>query len=305
MKRIDIGTSGLCSSAVGIGCMRITDMNVKDLALLVDKALSLDIDLFDHADIYGGGEAERLFGRLLSETPSLREKIVLQSKCGIRDGWYDLSKEYIIQATDGILDRLGTDYLDLLMLHRPDSLMEPEEIAEAFNTLQASGKVRHFGVSNMNPAQIELLHTYVGQPLIVNQLQFSLARTGMVDSGINVNVPDEVGSSRDGSVLEYCRTKCITIQTWSSLQYGFFAGTFLNNEKFPALNAILTEIAQKYECTEAAIAIAWILRHPAGMQAIVGSTSPKRIEEIAIAGEITLERKEWYDIYKAAGNRLP
>jgi predicted oxidoreductase len=305
MKRIDIGSSGLCASAIGIGCMRITDMNVKELAVLVDKALSLDIDLFDHADIYGGGEAERLFGRLFAETPSLRGKMVLQSKCGIRDGWYDLSKEHIMQSTEGILKRLGTDYLDLLMLHRPDTLMEPEQIAEAFDELYTSGKVRRFGVSNMNPAQIELLQTYVGKRLIVNQLQFSAAHSGMVDSGIHVNVPDEMGSSRDGSVLEYCRTKRITIQTWSSLQYGFFAGTFLNNEKYPALNAVLTELALKYECTEAAVAIAWILRHPAGMQAIVGSTNPKRIEEIAAAGRITLERKEWYDIYKAAGNQLP
>ncbi len=305
MKRIEIGGSGLYSSAVGIGCMRISDMGVKEVAGLIDKALSLGIDLFDHADIYGGGEAERLFGCLLSETPSLREKVVLQSKCGIRDGWYDLSKEYIIQATEGILKRLETDYLDLLMLHRPDSLMEPEVIAEAFNILQAEGKVRYFGVSNMNPAQIELLKTCVGQRLIVNQLQFSAAHTGMVDSGINVNVPDETGSSRDGSILEYCRAKRITIQTWSSLQYGFFEGTFLNSEKYPALNAALKEIARKYECTEAAAAIAWILRHPAGMQAIVGSTNPKRIEEIAAAGDIMLERKEWYDIYKAAGNQLP
>ncbi len=305
MKRIEMGAGGLYSSAIGIGCMRIADKTVKEVALLVDKALSLGIDLFDHADIYGGGESERLFGRVLSETPSLREKVILQSKCGIREGWYDLSKEHILQATEGILSRLGTEYLDLLMLHRPDSLMEPEEIAEAFHLLWASGKVRYFGVSNMNPAQIELLQTCFRQKIIVNQLQFSAARTGMVDSGIHVNVPDETGSSRDGSILEYCRAKHITIQTWSSLQYGFFAGTFLNNDKYPALNTVLYNMAQKYGCTEAAIAIAWILRHPAKMQSIVGSTSPERIEDIAAAGEITLERKEWYDIYKAAGNQLP
>ena len=305
MKRIDMGISGLHASAIGIGCMRMADKNEKEIARLVDKALSLDIDLFDHADIYGKGEAERLFGKVLSNTPSLREKMVIQSKCGIREGWYDLSKAYILQSVDKILSRLGTDYLDVLLLHRPDSLMEPEEIAEAFGLLQDSGKVHYFGVSNMNPVQIELLNTYVSQRIIINQLQFSAACTGMVDSGIHVNVPDVSGCSRDAGILEYCRAKRITIQTWSSLQYGFFAGTFLNSEKYPVLNALLSELAQKYDCTEAAIAIAWILRHPAKLQSIIGSTNPKRIEEIAAAGDITLERKEWYDIYKAAGNQLP
>ena len=218
MKMIDIGKSGLTASTVGIGCMRISELSVRELETLIRTALDTGINLFDHADIYGGGQCESLFGEVLAGQPWLREQMVLQSKCGIRQGYYDLSKEYILTSVDGILRRLHTDYLDLLLLHRPDSLMEPEEIAEAFDDLADSGKVRFFGVSNMNPAQIELIQSALGQRLVANQMQFSLARSGMVDSGIHANVPS-AQDSRDESVLEYCRLKNITIQTWSPLQY--------------------------------------------------------------------------------------
>ena len=305
MKTINMGNSGLLASAVGLGCMRIAGMHDAEVQALVEAALAAGIDLFDHADIYGGGESERIFGRLLKAAPSLRDSVVLQSKCGIRDGWYDLSKEHILAATNGILGRLNTDYLDLLILHRPDALLEPEEIAEAFSALQRSGKVRYFGVSNMNPAQMALIGAGISQKLIVNQLQLSAARSGIIDAGINVNVPDETGSSRDGSVLEYCQAERVTVQTWSSLQYGWFEGTFLNHVRYPALNAVLDRLAEKYSCTSGAVAIAWILRHPAQMQAIVGSTSGKRITEMAQAADFALERQEWYEIYKAAGNQLP
>lgn len=304
MKKVSLGKSGLPVSAIGIGCMRIGEMSDIQVEGLISKSLECGIDLFDHADIYGGGESERIFGSVLKKKPLLREQMFLQSKCGIRKGFYDLSKEHILSSVDGILSRLGTDHLDMLLLHRPDTLMEPEEIAEAFDQLQQSGKAAHFGISNMNSVQIELIQSCVKQPLLVNQLQFSAASTGIVDSGIHVNVPSDL-SSRDMGILEYCRKSSITVQTWSSLQYGMFEGTFLNHEKYPELNYILENLGMKYDITPAAAAIAFILRHPADMQAIIGSTNPQRIADIAKAGDIVLERSEWYDIYKAAGNELP
>lgn len=304
MKMIDIGKSGLTASAVGIGCMRIPELSAREVETLIRTALDTGINLFDHADIYGGGQCESIFGEVLAGQPQLREQIVLQSKCGIRQGYYDLSKEHILTSVDGILKRLHTDYLDLLLLHRPDSLMEPEKIGEAFDDLAGSGKVRYFGVSNMNPAQIELIQSALGQKLVANQMQFSLARSGLVDSGIHANVPS-AQDSRDESVLEYCRLKNITIQTWSPLQYGFFAGTFLGSEKFPELNAQLNALAQQYGVTPGAVAIAWILRHPAKMQVICGSKNPRRILETAAAAQVELTRQEWYRLYCAAGNDLP
>lgn len=304
MKTIDIGKSGLIASAIGVGCMRISELSVKETEALIDTALSVGINLFDHADIYGDGLCEELFGKVLQQKPSLREQMILQSKCGIKQGYYDLSKSYILTSVDEILRRLRTDYLDLFLLHRPDTLMEPEEIAEAFDLLYCSGRVRAFGVSNMNPAQIELLQSATSHRLMVNQLQFSLAASGMVDSGIHVNIPSSC-SSQDSGVLEYCRLKNMTIQTWSPLQYGLFEGVFLGSEKYPDLNAKLNILAEKYGTEAAAVAIAWILRHPAKMQVLTGSKSRRRLLEIAAAAQITLTREEWYGLYCSAGNMLP
>lgn len=305
MKYIKMGNSNIESSAIGMGCMRISEMSPQEVCRLIQTALSEGIDLFDHADIYGGGNSEIVFGKACKIGNISREKLVLQSKCGIRPGMFDFSKEYILESTEGILNRLGTEYLDVLMLHRPDTLMEPEEIAEAFGELKRSGKVKEFGVSNMNSRQIELLSKELGQSLIVNQLQFSLAHTGMIDSGLNVNMTIPQSIDCDGGILEYSRLKNITIQTWSSLQYGFFEGTFLNSEKYPELNRVLREIAAEKEVSIAAVAIAWILRHPANMQVMIGSTNAGRLREIAEATQIQLSRKEWYDLYLAAGNKLP
>lgn len=304
MKTIDIGGSGLCSSAIGIGCMRISELSVAQTQALIDTALELGINLFDHADLYAGGACEELFGKALADRPGLREKLILQSKCGIRPGYYDLSGQYILDSVDGILRRLQTDHLDLFLLHRPDALMEPEEIAQALHRLYCEGKVRYFGVSNMNPAQIELLQQATEHRLLVNQMQLSLACSGMVDSGLHANVPSPV-DSRESSVLEYCRRQHITIQTWSPLQYGLFEGVFLGSEKYPALNAELDRLARCYGVEPAAIAIAWILRHPANMQVLTGSKSSHRIAQMAAAARIQLTREEWYALYRAAGNTLP
>lgn len=305
MKKIELGESGIKSSEIVLGCMRIDKMSVKELSNLVDVAMEEGITLFDHADIYGGGYCEELFGKMLSSRAGLREKIQIQSKCGIRNGYYDFSKEHILTSVDGILKRLETDYLDLLILHRPDTLMETEEVAQAFDILQSSGKVRNFGVSNFNSMQIELLKSSIKQDIIVNQMQFSIMHAGMVSSGIQVNTLFEGSYDRHGSILEYCRLKNITLQAWSPFQYGFFEGIFIDNDKFPQLNIVLERIAKEKGVSKSAIAVAWILRHPAKIQTVVGTTNEKRLKDICKASKVELSRAEWYEIYRAAGNRLP
>lgn len=305
MKRIKIANSDLTVSEISLGCMRIAEMAHHEIATLIHTALDEGIDFFDHADIYGGGQSEDRFSAALDMNPTLRERMLLQTKCGIRQGSFDFSKEHILNAVDGSLKRLRTDYVDVLLLHRPDALVEPEEVAEAFTILESSGKVRHFGVSNQNPMQIELLRKFVKQPILFNQLQFSITNTGMIDAGINVNMEIDPSIDRDGSILDYCRLHEITIQPWSPFQYGFFEGVFLDNDKFPELNRAIDALAAAKGVTNTAIAIAWILRHPARMQPIVGTTRPERVKEICKASDITLSRQEWYEIYRAAGNKLP
>ncbi|MGC9140382.1 aldo/keto reductase [Athalassotoga sp.] len=305
MRTIEIANGEIRSSEIALGCMRIADMSVKDVSKLINTALEEGINFFDHADIYGGGKSEELFGTALKEMKGVREKIFIQTKCGIRDGYYDFSRDHILEAVDGSLKRLKTDYIDVLLLHRPDALVEPEEVAEAFSILHASGKIRNFGVSNHNPMQIELLNQYLNQRIIVNQLQFSITNTGMIDAGLNVNMQIDKSVDRDGSVLDYCRLNGITIQAWSPFQYGFFEGTFLDNPKFKTLNDEMDKVAKKYDVPKSAIPIAWILRHPAKIQPIVGTTNPKHLKEICQASNVNLTRKEWYDLYKAAGNKLP
>jgi predicted oxidoreductase len=229
---------------------------------------------------------------------------LIQTKCAIRPGQYDFSKEHILRAVDGSLSRLGVDYVDALLLHRPDTLMEPDEVAEAFELLESCGKVRHFGVSNQNPYQMQLLQNSLDMPLCVNQLQFGIMHAPMIQSGINVNMYNESGVNRDGGVLDYCRLNDITIQAWSPMQYGFFEGCFVDNEKFPELNEVLGKLAEKYSVSKTTIAIAFILRHPAKMQPITGTTNPERLRDSFKATEIRLTRDEWYEIYRAAGNDL-
>lgn len=305
MKTITLNNTNLSIPEIGMGCMRIVELENADAVKgWVDTALEHGINFFDHADIYGKGRCEELFGQVL--TPSLREKIILQSKCSIRPGIaFDFSKEHILNSVDGILKRLNTEYLDILLLHRPDALMEPEEVADAFRILKESGKVRHFGVSNQTPMQMELLSKYCDEPLLINQLQLSIAHCPMINSGINANMYNDSGINRDGGVLEYCRLKDITIQAWSPFQYGMFEGIFLENEKFAELNKVIDNLAEKYNVTNSAIAVAWILRHPAGIQTIVGTTNKDRIAQISKASEIRLTREEWYALYMAAGNKLP
>ncbi len=303
MKHINI--KDMRASQVAFGCMRIAGKSDAEAEEIINTALECGINYFDHADIYGGGESERVFARYLAAHPELRESIYVQSKCGIRPGRYDFSKEHILSAVDGILSRLNIEYLDALLLHRPDTLMEPCEVAEAFETLRNSGKVRRFGVSNHNPWQIELLKSAVKEELIINQLQFSVTEAGMVTSGMNVNMKNSDSVMHDGGLLEYSRLKGMTIQAWSPFQQGFFGGSFIGSDKYPKLNELLSSLAEKYSVTSTGIAAAWIMRHPANIQLISGSMNTQRIKEVCAGADVTLTREEWYDIYRAAGHTLP
>ncbi|WP_145414590.1 aldo/keto reductase family oxidoreductase [Paenibacillus xylanexedens] len=305
MRTIKLGSSALDVPVVAVGCMRINSLDSKDAEHFVRSAMEVGANFFDHADIYGTGTCEEIFADAVQMNPQVRENLILQSKCGIRKGMFDFSKEHILNSVDGILQRLRTEYLDVLLLHRPDALVEPEEVAEAFDQLEREGKVRHFGVSNQNPNQIALLKKYVKQSLVANQLQMSITNTTMIDSGINVNMENDAAVNRDGSILDYCRLHDITIQPWSPFQYGFFEGVFLGNEKFPELNAKIDEIAAKYNVSNTTIAIAWLLRHPAKMQPVTGTMNIERLQDCVKASEVHLTRPEWYEIYRAAGNVLP
>ena len=308
MRYITLGQDDKELSEIVLGMMRIKDKSVKEVEELVETALSVGINAFDLADIYGRGRCEELLGLVLKNRPDLREKMWIQSKCGIRIEeftYFDFSKDYIIKSVDGILQRLKIDHLDSLLLHRPDALMESDQVAEAFDLLYKQGKVRDFGVSNQNPMMMELLKKDVKQPLAVNQLQLSAAFTPGFESGFHVNMEDSQAAMRDGSIFEYCKLHDVVIQAWSVLQFGYFKGNFVGNEKFQALNQVLDRLAIKYGVTSSTIAISWILRYPAKMQAVVGTTNPKHLREVSQAANFSLTRKEWYEIYLAAGNNLP
>lgn len=308
MLQRKIGNSYWEASAIALGIMRMSALTVTKAAEVLETALESEINFIDSADMYGDGKSELIFGAALKEAKISRDKFFIQSKGGIvtgADKRYDYSKQHLLDSVDGILERMGIDYLDSFLLHRPDPLMEPEEIAEAFDRLQASGKVRHFGVSNFNPEQFQLLQSCVDQKLLINQLQFSIMHTGMIDYGMHTNMTDARSFDHDGGVLEFSRRKGVTIQAWSPFQYGFFEGVFVDNDKFPELNEQLEKLAQKYHTNKNAIATGWILRHPANMQVILGTMNPTRIKESAAGAAVTLTKQEWYDVYFAAGNDLP
>lgn len=304
MKKILFGKTNEEVAAVSLGAMRIG--NAEDPVSVIETAIDQGITFFDHADIYGAGNSEKIFAKALKESKYDRSDVFLQSKVGIVPGkMYDFSKEHIIRSVEGILKRLDTDYLDSLLLHRPDTLMEPEEVAIAFNQLEQAGKVRYFGVSNFTPGQVELLKKSVEQELHANQLQFGLMHTGMIDQGLNANRTEAASIDHDGGVLEYSRLNEMTIQAWSPYQGKPGEGVFIGDENLVELNELLEKLADQYETTPTGLATAWILRHPANIQVIVGTMNTERIKQIAQASEIKMSREDWYALYMAAGNRLP
>ena len=306
MKDILLGSNGLSAPAIIVGCMRLGELDTKALSRFIHTALENGARFFDHADIYGGGACEEHFGAALRNEPSIRrEDLILQSKCGIRPGFYDSSKQHILHSVDESLKRLQTDYLDVFLIHRPDALAEPEEVAAAFDELEQKGKVRHFGVSNHKPPQIELLKRFVRQPLIINQLQFSIPVSNMVTNGMEVNMDTPGAIDRDGSVLDYSRLNDVTIQAWSPFQTPNWGGCFLGDSRYEKLNQELDMLAAQYGISSTTVAAAWILRHPARMQLITGTTKEARLKEIIQACDLRLSREEWYRLYLAAGHTLP
>ncbi|HIX47106.1 MAG TPA: aldo/keto reductase [Candidatus Borkfalkia faecigallinarum] len=304
MREVSIG--GARFPAIAVGCMGLNKLDGEGVRAFLSASLDAGLYFFDHADIYGGGECESLFGEAMVRLGVARDAYVLQSKCGIVPGkMYDFSEEHILASVDGSLRRLRTDRLDFLLLHRPDALMRPEEVAAAFDKLAASGKVLRFGVSNMHPYQIELLQSCVRRPICVNQLQFSPAHAGMITAGLEANMRTEGAASHDGYVLDYCRLHGIAIQAWSPLRYGLLEGVYLDDPRFASLNACLARIAGERGVAKSAIVAAWILRHPAAMQVVTGTSNARRLLEMAEGAQIELSRAEWYEIYLSAGNRLP
>lgn len=309
MKTVPFGAG--TAPAVIAGMMRIDGKTDAEIRSLYDTARAAGIDFFDHADIYGGAMhvCERRFAEALALTPAQRDEIVLQTKCGIvpAEGMFDFSYEHIITQVEGSLRALDTDRIDVLLLHRPDALVEPEEVARAFDELESAGKVRAFGVSNHTPRQIDLLRTAVTQPLIANQLQLSITHAPIIAQPIAANMAGVEQSTviDGGGIVEYCRLNGITIQAWSPFQAGFFTGVFLDNPAYPELNAALDRMAETHGVTPLGIATAWITRHPAGMQVVLGTTSPERVAQAAAGADITLSRAEWYELFRAAGHLLP
>ncbi|MFU2164921.1 aldo/keto reductase [Streptococcus pluranimalium] len=301
----DIGQTGIKGSRIALGAMRMSALDVKEAEKVIATSVESGITFFDHADIYGGGESEMRFRDALKNLDVKREDLILQSKCGIRKGFFDFSKEHILASVDGILKRLGTDYLDFLALHRPDALWEPEEVAEAFTQLRSAGKVRHFGVSNQNRSQMEFLQSYLDQPLAVNQLQLSPVHAPMMSSGLEVNMTTPGANDRDGGIIDYCRLNKVTIQAWSPFQIDLSKGLFSGNPDYKALNDTISTLAKQYDVSDEAIIVAWILRHPAKIQTIIGSMNPQRIKGIVEAEKVELTRPEWYEIYTKAGHILP
>lgn len=316
MKYVNVGSDQTKISQVILGLMRIgpgkttaKSMTEPEVEEMIETALSHGINMLDNADIYANGRCEELLGEVFAARPDLREKVFVQTKCGlVKDPdftYFDFSGEHILEAVDASLKRMRTEYLDSLLLHRPDALMETEEIAEAFDILKNAGKVRHFGVSNFNPMMLERLRKDLNVPVFANQVQLSAAFCPSIDAGLNFNMQNDLAVMRDGGILEYCDLNDIIIQAWSSLQYGFFGGTFLGSDRFPKLNQVIDRIAEEKGVTNTAVALAWILRYPAKMQVVIGTTKTSRIADAAAAAEVGLSRKEWYEIYMAAGKILP
>lgn len=311
MKRIPFGPDATEAPNVVLGLMRIAQKTDDEVRELVRTARDSGIDFFDHADVYGGQihGCERRFAEAMRLTSSERDEITIQTKAGIvREGpYFDFSYDHLIRSVEGSLEALQTDYIDILLLHRPDALVEPQEVARAFDELEQSGKVRAFGVSNHTPGQIALLKTAVRQPLVANQLQLSITHAPIIAQGVAANMAglDQSMTLDGGGIVEYCRREGITIQAWSPFQSGFFTGTFLGSPDYPELNEVIDRLAAEYSVPPIAIATAWITRHPANMQVVLGTTTPERVAGAAQGSDIPLTRAQWYELFRAAGYRVP
>jgi len=311
MKSVPVGPAGLTGPSVVLGVMRIAEKSDDEIRALISAARDAGIDFFDHADVYGTRmhECEQRFAEALRLSPAERSEVTIQTKAGIvREGpYFDFSYERIVSSVEGSLRALQTDYIDILLLHRPDALVEPEEVARAFDELEAAGKVRSFGVSNHTPRQIDLLKTAVIQPIVANQVQLSITHAPIVAQGVATNMHglEQSVTLDGGGILDYCRINHITVQAWSPFQAGFFTGVFLDDPNYQELNTVIDRLAAHYDVTPIAIATAWITRHPAQMQVVLGTTTPQRVTDAAAGSDIPLTRAEWYELFRAAGYTVP
>ena len=309
MKTFKVPHTDLTVSSVILGLMRIGKMADAEIRSLFDAAVESDINMIDHADVYGGTvhHCEARFGEAVRLSATDRSRLLIQTKAGIRQGYFDFSAEHILEAVDGSLAALRAEYIDVLLLHRPDALVEPDDVARAFDKLHSGGKVRHFGVSNQTPGQIELLKSAVKQPLLFNQVQLSITHANLVAQGVAANMAGlDQSISRDVGLLDYSRLEGMTLQAWSPFQKGFFDGVFLGDRAaYPELNDVLDELASKYGVTPTGIAVAWITRHPANIQVVLGTTKPSRVKDSAAGSDVTLTREEWYRLFRAAGHQVP
>jgi predicted oxidoreductase len=308
VKQLDLPQTDLTAPNIVLGLMRIPDLSDEEIRTLVRGSIDAGVTMFDHADVYGGDHlCERRFGEAMAFSSAERESVIIQSKVGIRDGFFDFSTEHILASVDESLEALRTDHLDVLLLHRPDALVEPDEVAAAFDALEAAGKVKTFGVSNHTPYQVELLKRSVRQPLAFNQVQLSITHASLIAAGVASNMVDlDQSIDRDNGILDYARLNGITLQAWSPYQAGFFTGVFLGDrENYPELNDVLDELAATHDVTPTGIATAWITRHPAEMQVVLGTTKLERVREAAAGSELRLTRQEWYRLFTAAGHTVP
>ncbi len=326
MKTFAVPHTDMVVSRIAYGCMMIgggwnhdplTSQTRGNAMKVVHTALDAGINFFDHADVYNYGKSEAVFSDLWLEQPHLRHSLYLQTKCGIRFAddpisgapqRFDFSYEHILRSVEGSLKRLKTDYLDVLLLHRPDALVEPEEVARAFDELQTSGKVRYFGVSNQTPAQMDLLRAFVKQPIIFNQLELSVIHTHLLDEGIVLNQDNPARPVRNEGTLEYCRLHNIMVQPWSPLAVGKLTGR--KDVKLTAAQQqaakVVAEMAAEKHISPEGIMIAWLLRHPAMMQPVVGTTKSERLLAACEGDGVELTREEWYTLFIAGrGEKLP
>lgn len=310
MKTFTLPGTDITAPNVTLGLMRIQDKTDDEVRTLVSTARDAGISFLDHADVYGSDlhGCERRFAESLQLSASERADWTIQTKAGIVPSgpYFDFSYEHLIESVEGSLKALGTDYIDILLLHRPDALVEPDEVARAFDELEAAGKVRSFGVSNHTPRQIDLLRKSVRQPIVANQVQLSITHAPLIAQGVAANMQGlDQSITRDDGLIDYCRLHDITLQAWSPFQAGFFNGPFLGSPDYPELNEVIDRLAAKYDVPSIAIAVAWITRHPAQMQVVLGTTTPQRVADAALGSEVPLERSEWYDLFRAAGYTVP
>jgi len=326
VKQMPLIQRGITSSRLAIGCMGFggswdasesyTTDHVKQFEAVVDAALSIEINFFDHADIYTRGKAERIFGEILKDKPSLRDSLIIQSKCGIQladgilPGRYNFSKDHLLSSVDGILDRLSTEYIDILLLHRPDPLLEPEEVAEALHILKSTGKVKYFGVSNMHTAQMRYIKQALADDLIVNQLHLSLEHHDFIDQGLLVNRREGSSTNFEQGLMEYMQLDNIQIQAWGPLAQGRYTGASRQQTTEAELLTaqLISKLANEKETTKEAILLGWLMRHPAMIQPILGTTNAERVLACQDAERQAslMSRDEWWELYSTAnGSHKP